>query len=303
MKILVTGGTGFIGSNLASHLSKENYDLLITGNEGEQKVEGFKGKHLGSNFMNIDWDSINKIDILFHQAAINDTTLLDRKEMFRVNFYAAKELFKKSTEKGCKRIVYASSTAVYGNLPTPYKEDGLTHPLNPYAESKKLLDDFAMQFADQNPDIVIVGLRYCNVYGPGEQHKGKRASMVYQLARQMLNSNPRLFKYGEQKRDYIYIKDVVEANVLASKATQSCIINCGFGKSVSFNSLVEILNKVIGTNRVPEYIDNPYEDKYQYHTECDINLARQLIGFVPKFDIESGIIDYYRNGSLTGQLP
>ena len=144
----------------------------------------------------------------------------------------------------------------------------------------------------------MVGLRYCNVYGPGESHKGTRASMVYQLARQMRERNPRLFKNGEQLRDYIYVKDVVEANMLAAKAKSSCVVNCGSGRATSFNDLVKLLNGFFGTSRSPEYIDNPYEASYQNHTECDMSLAKERLGFAPKFTIKSGIGDYVKSGFL-----
>ncbi|HLD88956.1 MAG TPA: NAD-dependent epimerase/dehydratase family protein [Candidatus Nanoarchaeia archaeon] len=298
MKCLVTGGTGFVGSNLALHLIKEGHDVIIAGHDAEQKLPNFNGKILRPSFIGIDWDAIGKVDVVFHQAAITDTLVLDEKEMMRVNLHSSQELFKKVVENGCKKIVYASSTAVYGDAPAPYKEDGAMNPLNPYGKSKKLLDEFAMKFAKEHPDVKIVGLRYCNVYGPRENHKGKMASMIYQLAQQMIRGNPRIFKYGEQKRDYIYVEDVVAANILASKAKESCVVNCGYGKATTFNELIEILNSVMGLKRKPEYIDNPYADRYQDYTECDMSLAKKKIGFVPKNDPATGIKKYYESGWL-----
>jgi len=297
MKVLVTGGTGFIGSNIVSKLLKEGHHVFATGIDSEQKLPNVE--IIGYDFANLDWQKISKLDILFHQAAINDTALMDRELMFKVNVEGTNKLFKKAIENGCKKIIYASSTAIYGNSPAPYIENKTPiKPLNPYAESKKLVEEFVIKFAKQHHDVIIVGLRYCNVYGTGEEKKGKRATMIYQLAQQMLNGNPRIFKYGEQKRDYIYIKDVVKANMLAAKAKQSCIVNCGYGKATTFNELIKILNSVLETNRVPEYIDNPYLGKYQDYTECDMSLARKMIDFVPEFDIVSGIQDYYDAGFL-----
>ena len=298
MKALVTGGTGFIGSNLVAHLINEGHEVIITGHDAEQKLPDFKGKILQPSFIGLDWDSIGKVDVLFHQAAINDTTFMDEREMMRANFDSSIELFKRVAANGCKKIVYASSTAIYGDAPAPYKEDTPMNPLNPYAVSKKLLDEFAMKFAKEHPDITIVGLRYCNVYGPGESHKGKRASMIYQLAQQMVKGNPKIFKDGEQKRDWIYVKDVVTANILASQAKESCSVNCGSGKATSFNDLIKHLNEVLNLNRTPEYINNPYADRYQSHTECDMSLAKEKIGFVPKFDAKSGIKDFHDSGFL-----
>jgi ADP-L-glycero-D-manno-heptose 6-epimerase len=298
MKILVTGGTGFIGSNIALELISQGHEVLITGTDAEFKIPNFKGKYLHPSFLGLNFDSIGSIDVLFHQAAINDTTFMDKDEMFRANVESSKKLFEYVIKHGCKKIVYASSTAIYGNLPAPYKENMGVQPLNPYAESKVALDELAMKLAKEHPDVKIVGLRYCNVYGRNEKFKGKRATMIYQLAQQMLKGNPRIFKDGEQKRDYIYVKDVVRANLLASQSKESCIVNCGYGEATTFNKLIKILNEVLKLNRVPEYIDNPYGSAYQNYTECDMSLAKEKIGFVPKFDIEKGIKDYYAMGEL-----
>ena len=122
--------------------------------------------------------------------------------------------------------------------------------------------------------------------------------MVYQFAQQMLKGNPKLFKFGDQRRDYIYVKDVVKANMLASEAKESCVVNCGSGKAISFNKIVELLNPILGLSRDPEYIDNPFKGAYQCYTECDMNLAKEKIGFVSEYSFEKGLIDYYRSGFL-----
>jgi ADP-L-glycero-D-manno-heptose 6-epimerase len=298
MRVLVTGGTGFIGSNLVIRLLQDGHEVLITGCDAEQKIPGFRGKILQPGLLGIDWEAIGKIDLLFHQAAINDTTLLDEREMLRANVDASEELFRRAVQGGCRRIVFASSTAVYGNAPAPYKEDGPLAPLNPYARSKLLLEQCATQITRQHPAVIVVGLRYCNVYGPRENHKGPRASMIFQMAQQMRRGNPRLFQYGEQKRDYIYIADVVRANLLAAEASESCVVNCGFGTATSFNDLVAELNRAMGLDRKPEYFDNPYADRYQSHTECDMALAREKLGFVPKVDIRQGLAAYLGSGFL-----
>ena len=298
MRVLVTGGTGFIGSNLVMRLLRDGHDVVITGCDAEQKIPGFRGKILQPGLLGIDWDALGKIDLLFHQAAINDTTLLDEREMLRANVDAAGELFRRAAAAGCRGIVYASSTAVYGDGAAPYQEDQPLRPLNPYALSKMRLEEFATSFAREHPQITVVGLRYCNVYGPRENHKGSRASMIYQLAQQMQRGNPRLFRHGEQKRDYLYVEDVVRANLLAAEAKESCIINCGYGAAVTFNQLVAELNRVLGFSRRPEYIENPYADRYQSHTECDMTFARAKLGFVPEFDLRRGLDAYCRSGFL-----
>jgi len=298
MRVLVTGGTGFIGSNLARELSGKGHQVLVTGLENNSLTHP-QITNLGKSFHDLSWNKIGNLDILFHQAANNDTTSEDKEEMFKVNFEWPQKLFQKAVENGCRRIVYASSTAIYGNISAPYKEDGPVDPLNVYAESKLAFDEFATGFAKKNPKVIVVGLRYCNIYGPGENKKGKRATMIYQLAQEMKKGDPYLFKYGEQKRDYLYVKDVVRANLLATEARKSCIVNCGYGEATTFNRLVEILNSVLALGRTPQYIDNPYKKQYQNHTECDMSLAKKEIGFIPEFNILKGIEDYFKSGFLT----
>lgn len=292
MNVLVTGGTGFIGSSLVSELIGYGCKVFVTGTSAERILPP-EAVFMGHDFSQIDWKKIGTLDVLFHQAAINDTTFLDETEMLRVNLHNSQKLIEESVAHGCTHIVYASSTAVYGDVAAPYKENGPVNPLNPYAKSKLLLDHFTMDFAKKHPKVTIVGLRYCNVYGPGEEHKGKRASMVHQLAVQMLKGNPTLFKSGEQKRDYLYVKDAVRANILASQAKKSCIVNCGSGKATSFNDLVMLLNEVLGLQRKANYIDNPYEARYQNYTECDMSLAQKMISFKPLYGIKEGILDLH----------
>ena len=304
MKCLVTGGTGFIGSNIVKHLLSERHEVTISGNGSEQKIDE-KVKVLFESFDDPEWkeklEDAGHFGAVFHQAAINDTTLLDREKMFKANVDSPKRLFDIVVNNGCKRIVYASSTAAYGDAPAPYVEfKTIANPLNPYGESKLVFDDFAMQFAAKNPGVKIVGLRYCNVYGHGESHKGKRASMIYQLAQQMKTGNPKIFCDGNQRRDYIYIKDVVRANSLAAIAENSCVVNCGSGKSITFNEIISALNRSLGLNRVPEYIPMPetLKERYQNFTLCDMNYAAEMIRFIPEFEPHSGISDFAKKEKL-----
>src|SRR3989344_2543278 len=120
--------------------------------------------------------------------------------------------------------------------------------------------------------------------------------MIHQLANQILRGNPKIFKDGEQKRDYIYVKDVVRANILGLAAKESGIYNCGFGKATTFNEIIKILCGVLGKKRKTEYIDNPYARSYQDYTLCDMSLAKEKLKFVPEFDISRGIKDYFKSG-------
>lgn len=296
MRILVTGGTGFVGSNIVEALLERGDEVLITGHDAERMPKGFSGKLLQPSFLGLDWDAIGKLDALIHEAAINETQSKDEREMMRANVESSLALFEHAVKNGCKRIVYASSTAVYGDGPVPYKEDQELRPLTPYAKSKMILEQRANEFAKKHPDVRIVGLRYCNVFGPGEAHKGKRASMIYQLAKQMKMGNPRVFKMGEQKRDYIYVKDVVAANLLALEAKENAVVNCAGGSATSFNEVIELLNDAMGLDRKPEYFENPIKATFQSHTQCDMSLAKKQLGFVPKYSVREGIADWVKAG-------
>jgi ADP-L-glycero-D-manno-heptose 6-epimerase len=302
MRCLVTGGTGFIGSHIVKKLVDSGHEVIITGHEGEDSLPFFKGKRIFPSFNGVDWNAIGKIDVLFHQAALNDTQFMDMAEMLRVNFQGTTKLLNEILFRGCRKIIYASSTAVYGNQPAPYLESNSVYPIiqpTPYVASKRAVELYANSLANQYPDLSIIGLRYCNVYGPGEFRKGKRATMIYQIAQQMRGGLVSLFKHGEQKRDYIYVKDVVEANMLAMAFNGSGVFNCGSGTATTFNDLVSILSKHLKADHLLTtiYIDNPYKN-YQVHTQCDMTKAKEVLGFVPKHSIDQGIEDYFNEGSL-----
>src|SRR5437899_11991402 len=157
------------------------------------------------------------------------------------------------------RIMYASSAATYGPATEASVESNGAAPTNVYAFSKVIMDNVARGAAAESPDWNIVGLRYFNVYGPREAHKGVPASMIYHLAQQIkAGKRPRIFKHGEQKRDVVYVTDVVEGTMRALDAKTSGIYNLSTGQARSFNELVEVLNKCLGTNVQPEYFENPH---------------------------------------------
>jgi ADP-L-glycero-D-manno-heptose 6-epimerase len=190
------------------------------------------------------------------------------------------------------RIIYASSASTYGPATEASAESNRAAPANIYAFSKTIMDNIAIREVKESPDWTIIGLRYFNVYGPREAHKGVPASMVYHLAQQMkAGQRPRIFKQGEQKRDFVYVKDVVEGSILALEARESGIYNLGCGQARSFNELVDILNKCLGTKFVADYIDNPHAH-YQNFTEADLDKVRSALGYQPQFPLEAGVKDY-----------
>jgi len=293
-KYLVTGGAGFIGSNLAFELEKQGHEVTIIDDFSSgnfKNLLGFKGDVIAADVFKFMPEDVY-FDAVFHEAAITDTTVHDQKRMMEVNVEAFKNVLYFAAANKIKRVVYASSAGTYGQNPCPMSEDQTPMPENIYGFSKAVMDNVARQFAAENTDMVIVGLRYFNVYGPGEYFKGKTASMMYQLYNQMKAGNrPKIFKMGEQMRDFVYIKDVVKANMLALEAEKSCVINAGSGIARNFNDVIKNLNKNMGLKLEPEYIDNPYPF-FQLKTEADLKLAKKMTGYAPDYTLEKGIAEY-----------
>jgi ADP-L-glycero-D-manno-heptose 6-epimerase len=295
LKILVTGGAGFIGSNISMELDSKNYDVTVLDDFSSgnfKNLLGFNGDMITSSIKDLTLKNIDDFDVIFHQAAITDTTVHDQKIMMETNTEEFKKLLKFSVEHDIK-FVYASSAATYGNSPSPQKEENAGYPNNIYGFSKWACDCVAKQYMLKNPDSHIVGLRYFNVFGPREQYKGKMASMIWQLLKQMQNGEkPRIFEFGEQKRDQVYVKNIVDINLLAMNAKSSCIVNACSGCAVSFNEIIDALNECLGYNYEPEYIKNPYSEFYQDHTEGSLDLATKFLGYTPKWNFKEGVIDY-----------
>ena len=188
------------------------------------------------------------------------------------------------------KFVYASTANLYGNKEIPMKEEQEKEIITAYGKSKLKMDEIASQYFDK---MHIVGLRYFNVFGMGEAHKGRPASMIYHLYNQMKEGkNPKLFKFGEQKRDHIYVKDVVEATILALDAP-SGVYNVGTGIATDFNEIVKQINEALGMQLKIEYIDMPYDTKtYQANTQADTSLAEKKLRFKAKYSTKEGIKDY-----------
>lgn len=297
MKILVTGGSGFVGRRLVARLVGDGHEVTITSG-GTHVCPGVK-RVLYRGLEGIDWTAVSGQDVVFHQSANNDTRCKDESEMYRANVYGPIKLFVTAASSGCKNFVYASSTAVYGNEPAPYTSSTKVAPLNVYGRSKASFDEFAMKFADDFK-VNVTGLRYCNVYGPGEDHKGARMSMVGQLLRSMLAfRKPQLFSTGDQRRDWVFVDDVVEANVLAmQKNSGGRIYNLGSGSAVSFNEVVAAINELLSEKAgrlapmEPAYVDCPFPSEYQSYTCCEMKEAECDLGLVVKYDLRKGIDSY-----------
>ena len=295
-KYLVTGGAGFIGSNIAKTLEAQGHEVTViddfSKNGHFKNLIAFKGDVIAGDLFNYLPEN-DYFDAIFHEAAITDTTVMDQKVMMEQNVEAFRNLLNYAAENEVPKVIYASSAATYGNGTVPMKESQPTHPENVYGFSKVIDDNVARMFSHDHQDMKIIGLRYFNVFGPGEDYKGKMASMVYQLYNQMkAGKRPRVFKYGEQMRDFVYVKDVVKANLCAlQNGKETAVYNCATGTARSYNDVIKCLNHELGTNLEPEYIDNPYPF-FQNKTEADMSLAFEKIGYKPDFSLEAAIADY-----------
>ena len=308
--VLITGGAGFIGSNIAFYFQKnfpkckvvvfDKFRNEETFDNGNLKSFGHFKNLIGFNGIVISGDITNKDDLkrlskyefdyIFHEAAISDTTVGDQKIMIDTNVNAFADLLEVAKEMKCT-MVYASSAATYGDSDT-FKV-GFEEPNNVYGFSKLMMDNIAKEYM-KNSDISIVGLRYFNVYGEREFYKNKTASMVLQFGLQLLRGeSAKLFVGSDKiKRDFIYVEDVIQANIKACKPKKSGIYNVGTGIARSFQDIVDILKRELKIDREDIYIPNPYEKQYQFFTEADIEETREFLGYEPGFSLEDGIKSY-----------
>lgn len=310
--ILITGGAGFIGSNLAFYFQNNHPDakvvVLDSFRSGEKlsngnlksfghfkNLLGFNGEIISGDINDkdllLDLEINYNFDYIFHEAAISDTTALEQDLMIKTNVNAYKDLLNLAVAHDAN-MIYASSAATYGNAESPQKV-GREAPNNVYGFSKLSMDNLSRQYMKES-DISIVGLRYFNVYGPREYFKNTTASMILQFGHQLLaGKNPRLFENSDKiLRDFIFIEDIIAANIKAMQPKESGIYNVGTGKARSFQDIVDILQKELGTTFTCEYIPNPFIGSYQFHTEADIATTKEALGYEPRFEMEDGIKSY-----------
>ncbi len=310
-RILITGGAGFIGSNLAFYFQNHHpkaevivFDSFRTGEvfgNGNLKsfghfknLIGFKGEIISGDITSkSDMKKLKKFkfDYIFHQAAISDTTVTNQQIMIKTNVDAYKTILNLAIKNGAN-LIYASSGATYGDAISPQKV-GREEPNNVYGFSKLMMDNLTFKKM-QNLKISVVGLRYFNVYGGREFHKNKTSSMVLQFGHQILaGKNPKLFESSDKiLRDFIYIEDVILANVNAMHPNKSGVYNVGTAKPRSFQEIVDILQKELKTDLKCEYIKNPFIGSYQFYTKADIRNTKKQLNFKPRFSLEDGIRDY-----------
>ncbi len=294
MNIVVTGANGFVGRRIVDRCVAEGHRVVAVG----RGITRNDCRVLDERFDRLDWSTLGEVDVLIHLAAINDTSVRDEGELRRVNVDAAIECMAGAVKAGCRRIVYASSMHVYGNVPSPMRADtSPTAPVSLYGRSKLQLEQEATAFAASR-GVGCVGLRFANVYGPGESHKGRMASQVFQLARQMRTGDPEIFAPGTQVRDFVYVDDAASAAVAAATLegdSLPAILNCGTGVATTFNDLVNNLNAALVLSRTPRYVPEP--PGYLRDVVLDIGATTRLLNWRPR-PLAEGIADYLASGEL-----
>ncbi|MBI2080081.1 NAD-dependent epimerase/dehydratase family protein [Candidatus Micrarchaeota archaeon] len=301
MSFLVTGGAGFIGSNIVEKLVSDGKQVTVIDNFHTGNMENLskvKVNLLRESVSEIGKLKFDKPDAIFHQGVYSSSPMYKENPVLTGK---AVEDFVNLLEYARKNdvpIVFASSSSIYNGLCAPQKEDMIPLVKDFYSEARYAMERVAELYT-KFYGMKIAGLRYFSVYGPHEKSKGKYANLVSQFLWAMLeNKTPVIYGDGEQLRDFVHVSDVVNANLLAAEKRTSGIFNVGTGKSASINHLLTILNKKLGTNIEATHIQNPVKN-YVDKTQADTNKSKKDLGFEAKVSLEDGIeklIDYYRKG-------
>ncbi len=293
-RILVTGGAGFIGSNLANHLSKNN-DVVVADNcylgspeNLNQEVEFYERSVLEN-------DLPTDVDIVFHLAALSSYAMHEQDPCkgARVNIEGFVNVVEQAREDGCDTVVYASTSSIYGSRTEPSPE-AMNVGVNTGYEASKLARERYGEYFSNHYNMSMAGMRFFSVYqgfGGAEKHKGEYANVIAQFADDIANGeSPVLYGNGTQTRDFTHVSDIVNGLKLAGEHELDGIYNLGTGESYDFNTVVEMINDVLGTEVQPEYVENPIPKSIYVHDTCaDSSKIYEATGWKPEIDLEMGI--------------
>jgi len=312
--IVVTGAAGFIGSCLVGFLNQKGFNNLILVDDFSRadKMPNLENKKFSSKQEResfFDWLASNKpaVDFVFHIGARTDTTEFDYAIHQHLNVAYSQKIWLYCTENNVP-LIYASSAATYGSGDFGYSDDHdlpfRLQPLNPYGISKNEFDKWALLQKSSPP--FWAGLKFFNVYGPNEYHKGRMASVIWHSFNQikkdgqvkLFKSHRPDFKDGQQLRDFVYVKDVLNVCYwLMENKPQSGLYNLGTGKARAFEDLVKATFSGLDKPANISFIDMPEDirDKYQYFTEANMQKLRHAGYQQPFHSLEEGVVDYVRN--------
>ena len=296
---VVTGGAGFIGSNIVHRLVALGHEARVVDNLATGRAENlegladgivmYEGSILDAALLN---EAFAGADYVLHQGAIPSVpkSVKDPAASNAANVDGTLNVLLAARDAGVKRVVYASSSSVYGDTPVlPKHEDMTPNPQSPYAVSKLAGEHYCCVFT-RVYGLETVSLRYFNVYGPRQDPKSHYAAVVPIFTRRLLaGAAPTVFGDGEQSRDFTFIEDVVAANLQAAEApgAAGAVVNLGCGERHTLNELIALLQELTGHDVAPEYADaRPGDVK---HSQADISRARELIGYDPQVSFEEGI--------------
>lgn len=296
MKVIVTGGAGFIGSNLADELSKSQ-EVTVFDNLSTGRIENLEGIFKKIDFIQGDINNLDLLkktfidaDTVFHQAAIPSVqrSLDNPIASNEANIDGTLNVLVAARACNVRKVVYASSSSVYGDTPTlPKREDMKPNPKSPYAVSKLAGEYYCRVFSGVF-GLKTICLRYFNVYGPRQNPKSQYAAVIPKfITRVLANEPPVIFGDGRQTRDFTFVKDVVKANILAMECEAEGVFNIACGQRISLNKLASKILEITKNGLNPIY-DKPRQGDVK-DSLADISSAMEMLGYQPNFDLNSGL--------------
>ena len=299
-RLVVTGGAGFIGSNIVDRLVAEDNEVVVIDNLLTSKANNLKDVMSRIKFVNGDIQDLDLlarefegIDYVLHQAALASVprSIENPIASNQNNIDGTLNVLVAARDAGVKRVVYAASSSAYGNTPTLPKHEGMTtDPLSPYAITKLVGEQYCKVFYEIY-GLETVSLRYFNVFGPRQDPNSHYAAVIPKFITAMLNDErPVIFGDGEQSRDFTYVQNNVDANLLACTAPNAAgkMFNIACGERITLNQLVEVLNDILGKDIEPLYEEERAGDVK--HSLADITLARDVLGYEPEYGFREGLV-------------
>ncbi|MFB6096410.1 MAG: NAD-dependent epimerase/dehydratase family protein [Haloferacaceae archaeon] len=291
-RVLVTGGAGFIGSNLSNRLAAAN-DIVALDNEYLGTPENLDEAVEYVEADVLEEDLPTDVDVVFHLAALSSRQMLEEqpRQGARVNIEGFVNVVEQAMADGCETVVYASTSSIYGSQTDPCPEDMPVEASTGYDASMMGRERYAEYYSDFH-DLSLAGMRFFSVYqgyGGAEEHKGQYANTVSQFTEQIAaGESPVLWGDGSQTRDFTHVEDIVRGLELAADHELDGVFNLGTGESYSFNEMVELINRELGTDVEPEYEPVPLKN-YVYHTKADPSKFRAATGWEPEIPFEEGV--------------
>ncbi|MFB6222337.1 MAG: NAD-dependent epimerase/dehydratase family protein [Haloarcula sp.] len=293
-RILVTGGGGFIGANLANSLAVDN-DVIALDNGYLGTPENVTEDVEYVEQSVLEDDLPTDVDVVFHLAALSSYAMHEDNPTHgaRVNIEGFVNTVEQARDDGCDTIVYASTSSIYGSRTEPSPVD-MDVTVNTGYEASKMARETYAEYFQNHYDLTLAGMRFFSVYqgyGGAEEHKGEYANVIAQFADDLANGDaPKLYGDGEQTRDFTHVDDIVRGLVQAAEHELNGVYNLGTGDAYDFNTVVEMLNEELGTDIEPEYVENPIPDDVYVHDTCaDSSKMHEATDWEPQISFEEGI--------------